>query len=231
MDIYKKTIGYLTVFQWSEILVVVSFTIYFAFIDTKNPLWYMFFSSVASICGIFCVVLCASGKKSQYYWGFANIVAYVIVSWTARYYGEVMLNAFYYLPTQFMGMYVWNKNYNNDTKTVQCKKMTVGVTIAFLAISLLGIWLYRLFLVFLGGKATWLDSMSTTFSLFANILMVLRYREQWVLWIIVDGVTIIMWVMAGDWIMTTMWSVYLINAFYGLYMWTKLNKFQGDGGR
>lgn len=31
-----------------------------------------------------------------------------------------------------------------------------------------------------------------------------------------------MWILAGDWIQTTMWSVYLLNAFYGLHMWTKV---------
>ena len=60
----------------------------------------------------------------------------------------------------------------------------------------------------------------------ANALMVLRYREQWLLWIIVDVVTVIMWVLAGDWIMTTMWSVYLLNACYGMITWTRMNRME-----
>lgn len=75
-----------------------------------------------------------------------------------------------------------------------------------------------------GGKATWLDSASTTFSLIANVLMVLRYCEQWILWIIVDVITVAMWAIAGDWIMTTMWAVYLLNACYGFAVWTNMNK-------
>ena len=31
-------------------------------------------------------------------------------------------------------------------------------------------------------------------------------------------------VIAGDFIMVTMWLVYLINAFYGYYNWTKIAK-------
>ena len=60
----------------------------------------------------------------------------------------------------------------------------------------------------------------------ANALMVLRYREQWLLWIIVDVVTVAMWVLAGDWIMTTMWSVYLLNACYGMITWTRMNRME-----
>ena len=78
-----------------------------------------------------------------------------------------------------------------------------------------GILLYKILLDALGGQGTLLDSASTTISVFANLLMMLRYREQWLLWIIIDIITVIMWILAKDLIMVTMWSVYLINAFYG----------------
>ena len=54
--------------------------------------------------------------------------------------------------------------------------------------------------------------------------MMMRYREQWLLWIIIDAITVVMWILVGDFIMVTMWAVYLINAFYGYYNWTKIAK-------
>lgn len=60
--------------------------------------------------GSFCVVLCAAGKLSQFYWGIVQIVAYVVISWGSKLYGEVMLNAIYYFPCQFIGLYLWLKN-------------------------------------------------------------------------------------------------------------------------
>jgi nicotinamide mononucleotide transporter len=88
----------------------------------------------------------------------------------------------------------------------------------------MGVFLYKILLDNLGGNGTLLDSASTIISVFANLLMMLRYREQWLLWIIIDAITVVMWLIAGDLIMVTMWSVYLINAFYGYYNWTKLSK-------
>ena len=214
----------MTPFQWFEVLAVIGFTVYFAATDKQNAWWYILISSVSAICGIFCVVLCAAGKKAQYYWGFANIAAYIVVAWVSKYYGEVMLNALYYLPTQFIGMYFWKKHYNQKSATVKSKKMSApAVVVSLIAIGLC-IWGYRLILVWLGGNATWLDSASTAFSLVANALMVMRYREQWVLWIVVDAITVVLWVLAKDPIQTTMWAVYLLNAFYGLYLWSKMNK-------
>ena len=96
--------------------------------------------------------------------------------------------------------------------------------------SVAGIFVYKLILDTLGGNATLLDSMSTVFSIVANILMVMRYREQWALWIIVDVVTVVMWIIAGDFLMTIMWAIYLINAVYGWIMWTKISQKSGKEG-
>jgi len=219
-----KTKKYLTPFQGFEILAVIAFTIYFALIDKENPWWYILLSSVTAICGIFCVVLCAAGKKSQYYWGFVNIITYIIVSWISRFYGEVMLNAIYFLPTQFIGLYYWKKNYSVEKDAVKCKKMKLKYITVLFSVCAGSIFLYKIFLDKLGGNSTWLDSTSTVFSVIANLLMVLRFREQWVLWIIVDIVTVIMWAITGDWIMTTMWAVYLLNACYGFIIWNKMNR-------
>ena len=223
MTVCKRLRRYMTPFQWSEVIAVAAFTVYFAGIDKDDAWWYILLSSISAICGIFCVVLCAAGKKSQYYWGFINIVAYVAVAWISKYYGEVMLNALYYLPTQFIGLYFWNKHYNQKSETVKSKKMSLPVIVVSLIVTGFFIWGYRQVLVSLGGNATWLDSASTSFALIANALMVMRYREQWVLWIVVDAITVIMWILACDWIQVSMWAVYLLNAFYGFYKWTKLN--------
>lgn len=224
MNILKKIVKYFTPFQWAEVLAVTGFTIYFAVIDRETPWQYTLISSIAAICGIFCVVLCAAGKKSQYYWGFANIVAYIIVSWISRFYGEVMLNALYYLPTQFVGIYLWNRNYDEGSEQVNSRKMKPVPTIVMLVATAVGICLYQILLTKLGGNSAWLDSTSTIISIVANALMVMRYREQWTLWIIVDIVTVIMWALKGDPIMTTMWAVYLVNAFYGYINWSKMSK-------
>lgn len=221
MNVMKKVARYFTPFQWLEVLAVTGFTVYFALTDTTTPWQYTLISSVAAICGVVCVVLCAAGKKAQYYWGFANILAYIVVSWIGKLYGEVMLNALYYLPTQFVGMYLWNKNYNQENETVKTKKMQLLPTLILLGATAIGIVLYTLLLMKLGGNSAWLDSTSTVISIVANALMVMRYREQWTLWIIVDVVTVIMWALNGDAIMTTMWAVYLVNAFYGYINWSR----------
>lgn len=105
--------------------------------------------------------------------------------------------------------------------TCHLKKGTV-----LYALTALGILLYGTVLRFMGGKLPYIDSMSTTVSVTAQILSVKRLTEQWVLWIIVDVVTVIMWginfAKGGENIATlAMWSVYLINAIIMFIKWNK----------
>ena len=223
-DNMKNILKKFTIFEWFMVLSVIIFTIYFSIIDKENTILYLIIDAVAAISGILCVVLCAKGKKSQYIWGLLNVVGYIIIAFINKYYGEVMLNAIYYLPSQFIGYYLWNKHHNKKTDNVDGKKLNLKNSIILLVVCAIGILGYKLILDLLDGNSTLLDSSSTVISVIANSLMLLRYREQWLLWIIIDAITVIMWLIAGDFIMVTMWLVYLINAFYGYYNWTKMAK-------
>ena len=220
----KKVLKKFNYFEWGMILAVIGFTLYFSLINKESTPLYLAIDAMAAICGIFCVVLCAKGKKSQYVWGFFNILGYVIIAWLNKYYGEVMLNAIYYLPSQFIGYYLWKKHTTKNEDSLEGKKLNWKQSLILLTIIMAAIFGYKGILDLLGGNKTLLDSASTTISVVANLLMMLRYREQWLLWIVIDIITVIMWLIAKDYIMVTMWSVYLVNAFYGYYNWTKMAK-------
>ncbi|MCQ2974978.1 MAG: nicotinamide riboside transporter PnuC [Bacteroidales bacterium] len=221
INIIKK---YLTPFQMFEILGVVLFSIYFAITNKENTPLYITIDTIASICGITCVVLCAGGKRAQYYWGTINILSYLFIAYSNQLYGEVMLNGLYYLPCQFFGLYYWKKHLTDKTGTVKSEKMKPSILILTLLGSIIFIYIYKLLLNYLGGNSAWLDSTTTILSIVANFLMILRYREQWIFWIIVNCFSVLMWILRNDYIMTAMWSFYLINSVYGLIIWTKNNK-------
>ena len=220
----KKIINKFNWFEWGMIIAVIGFTIYFSLISEGVSLTYLIIDGIAAISGIFCVVLCAKGRKCQYIWGLLNVIGYVIIAFINRYYGEVMLNALYYLPSQFIGYYLWNKNSNQETGYVKGKKLTLVQSLLLVSLITGGVLGYKLVLDYLGGNGTLLDSASTVTSVVANALMMMRYREQWLLWIIIDVITVVMWLLVGDFIMVTMWAVYTVNAFYGYYNWTKIAK-------
>ena len=180
----------------------------------------------ASLTGVTCVILCGMGKVSNYFFGTINIVLYAIVAWKARYYGDVMLNLLYYFPTNIIGWVVWSKHINQEKNEVYKKRLTIKQDILLAVISVIGVLGYSYILKLLGGNLPIVDSMSTVFSVIAQILMIKRFMEQWIIWIIVDIVSVIMWIAAffngGESVaVLMMWSVYLANAVIMFIKWLK----------
>jgi len=187
---------------------------------------------LASVSGVICVILCGMGRTSNYFFGIINTILYAYSAWRAKYYGDVMLNLLYYLPTNFVGWIVWKKNMNAETNEVYKKRMSVKMDLLLLAVSVAAVFGYAWLLKILGGNLPLVDSMSTVFSVIAQILMIRRFMEQWVVWIIVDIVSVIMWIAAlktdgASIAVLLMWTVFLINAIIMFVKWYFESKKEG----
>lgn len=184
---------------------------------------------ITSMTGVTCVILVGKGKMSNYIFGTVNVLLYAMTAWKARYYGDVMLNLLYYFPTNIIGWFVWMRHVDKKSNEVYKERMTVKQDIIVTLISIIGIFAYSYILKLLGGNLPLVDSMSTVLSIVAQILMIKRYTEQWIVWIVVDVVSVIMWIAAlfgeGQSIaVLMMWAVYLANAIIMFVKWYKESK-------
>jgi len=195
--------------------------------------WRTWLSILTMLTGLWCVILVAKGRIFNYYLGLLNIVGYAYIAYGYQLYGEVMLNALYFLPMQFVGLYIWHKNKDGAIMDkVKIEFMSNEMRFFWTAISIISVAVYGYWLNSVGDPVPYLDSASTVLSVIAMILMAWRYMEQWVLWIVVDIVSIIMWVLvimdkgANDSALLVMWSAYLINAVYGFIAWIHMYRDQ-----
>ena len=219
-------------FELVLIAVVVTISAYF-FTLTLGPavvvvdvesVAYAAIDLIAAFGGICSVVLCAKGKRSGFLFGLVNVAGYAIISYHNQYYGEVMLNVLFYVPSNIAAYALWTRHKDDARGGREVKARALSVpqlAVSCAAIALLTI-AYHFILQGLGGAMTMLDGASTVLSIFASVLMALRYSEQWFFWIVVDVITVVLWCFAGDPVMIAMWSAYLVNAIYGYLMW--LNK-------
>lgn len=179
---------------------------------------------IMALTGVWCVILTGKGKRSSFLFGFVNAALYAYVAFGAKYYGEVMLNALYYLPMSVVGWLAWKKHMDDDTGEVVKKRLSLKKGLLAYAITGIAIAVYGLILSALGGNLPYVDSMSTVVSVVAQILSIWRLMEQWVLWIVVDVVTVIMWAVdfakGGETVATlAMWAIYLVNAIIMFVRW------------
>ena len=216
-------------FELAMIAVVVGISAYFfalvlgpaVIVTDADALAYAAIDLVAAFCGICSVVLCAKGKRSGFLFGLVNVAGYAFISYHNQYYGEVMLNVLFYIPTNLLAFVLWSKHRDDERggREVKARSLSVAQLVVACAVVAAATVAYHFLLRSLGGAMSMLDGASTVLSIFATILMTLRYSEQWFFWIIVDVITVALWCFAGDPVMIAMWSAYLLNAAYGYLMW------------
>ncbi|MBQ2989820.1 MAG: nicotinamide mononucleotide transporter [Clostridia bacterium] len=181
---------------------------------------------ISSVTGVACVVLTGKGKLSAYLFGLVNSVLYAIISFQAALYGETLLNALYYVPMQFIGFALWNRNMNSETAEVKKRRMKTGTWLVTIAAIGAVTFAFGLFLRHVGDAMPFVDAFTTVCSVAAMLISVLMYAEQWWIWVAVDIVSVYMWwrnfSVGNDNAATLlMWVVYLLNAVIMLIRWEK----------
>ena len=179
---------------------------------------------ISGITGILCVVLVSKGKISNYFFGLIFAYTYFYVSWGSNFLGEMNTALYVYIPSQFIGYFMWKQNMQSDNggESVIAKALTPkGWAILLLSVAI-GTLCFVQALKAAGGSSTELDGLTTIITVAAQLLMILRYREQWLLWIVLNVLSILLW--EGQPAMYLMYSAYLLNSLYGYYNWTKLVK-------
>ena len=177
-------------------------------------------SLITGMLGVFSVTLCSQRRVSSFLFGIFQISCYMVLAARQHFFGELVENGFYLLTT-LAGIYTWTRNYDagDDGNSVQARRLSArgwAVTLLFFLLGVAGgYWLLRR----TSDPHPLLDTVSSVPAFVAQVLMMLRYREQWLFWIVVDLVKVAMWVVQGDWCMAAQFSFWVVVCIYGLKKW------------
>ncbi len=179
---------------------------------------------ISGIAGILCVVFVGKGKISNYFFGLIFAYTYFYVAWDNKFYGEMSTTLYVYIPAQFIGYFLWKANMHKEAEeeSVIAKALDPKGWAVMLTSVVVCSLLFIAFLKTTDGNSVALDGVTTVLVVAAQLLMILRYREQWLLWIVINILSIILW--ADTAAMYIMFSAYLLNSLYGYYNWSKLAK-------
>lgn len=178
--------------------------------------------------GVICVVLAAKGNIWNYVFGIYNSIGYAYISYNNHLFGEVMLNILFFVPTGIIGWFMWRKKVNHSTvemRKMKPKSIAVMILVCIAATVIYGLWLSTI----KGQNTPFLDAFSVVASIIATLAMMLRYREQWIMYIGINVAETIMWSLrlangSHDIATLIMWIAYLVNSIYGFYVWNKGSK-------
>lgn len=177
---------------------------------------------ISGVSGIICNVFISKGKISNYFFGLIFAYSYFYLALANNFLGEMNTTLYVYIPAQFVGYFMWKQNMQTDNgaDAVVAKALGLKGWIALIAFIVLGTLGFVQLLQYFGGSSTGLDGLTTIIVIAAQFLMVVRYREQWLLWILLNVISIALW--ADSPAVYTMYIAFLLNSIYGYYNWTKL---------
>ena len=206
-------------FLWFILAYITLFTVA---IITKDS----FVALVSAFCGISYTILAGKGFPICYIIGIIGSCFYAYLSYKNALWGNLILYACYYIPMQTAGFFLWRKNLKTGKKEIIKTKLKLRENIVLFFIGMFFSLATALVLAHFGDKNPAFDSITTVFSVLGMYLTVKRAIEQWVLWIIVNGLSLFMWLeiaMNGEKVFSTviMWLVYFILAIYFYIVWKK----------
>lgn len=181
---------------------------------------------VSAFCGITYTILAGKGTPLCYLIGTTGSGFYAYLSFASNLWGNLALSICYYIPMQIIGFFKWNKNLKKDKYEIVKTKLEKKEICILISITTV-ITIATIFVLsHFGDKNPIIDGITTIFSILGMYLTVKRCIEQWIVWIIINGLSFIMWLdiaLKGEKVYSTvfMWGVYFILAIYFYIVWKK----------
>jgi nicotinamide mononucleotide transporter len=158
-------------------------------------------------------------------WNFPAAMAMVscvgVVLFEARLYAEAGLQAFFFVVNAW-GWWLWSRAKGADEAAVPVRWMgwpaRAGWALATAAVSLaLGFSLAR----WTNAALPMADSAVTGMSVAAQFLLSFRRIENWVLWIVIDVVSVALYVIRDLHLLAVLYVAFLVLSALGLREWAK----------
>lgn len=178
------------------------------------------------VTGLLCSYFASEGKRFSYILGLINYILIGIVSFKNNLYGIFFFYIFIFSPLQIQGFITWNKNLD-ENNNVKAKEFTLKNSIIITLSCIIGSFLLGYLLTLIPNqRLAFMDASSNCINLCGIILMILRFKEAWWIWLVNNIIDLIIWIITvlnkGDGsIMMLLVSIgYLLINIYGIIKWT-----------
>ncbi|MDN7146295.1 nicotinamide riboside transporter PnuC [Liquorilactobacillus mali] len=181
---------------------------------------------VTGIAVVLNLILVDQGRLTNYSWGVLGCVVWLIIAINNRLIGDIASQSFY-LVMQFVGLYVWHNQINKQSSKdeLTSRSFTWLNGLFWLIVTFVIYFVVLFFSKRLNGTQVYLDATLLPLGIVGQVLMTHGYRSQWIAWITLDIVNIIIWynqlkiVSPASTSMFVLQVIMFINSLYGLYLW------------
>lgn len=175
--------------------------------------------------GLLCAYFASEGKRVNYVFGLINYILMGYVSFKNNLFGIFFFYIFIFAPLQVHGYISWKRNLDKS-KNVKVREFNLKNSIVITLSCIVGSFTlgYLLSLV-PGQRLAFMDASSNCINLCGVILMILRFKESWWLWLANNIIDLTIWIITAmnsgsNSVMMLLVSLgYLLINIYGVVKW------------
>lgn len=175
--------------------------------------------------GLLCAYFASEGKRVNYILGLINYLLMGYVAFKNNLFGIFFFYIFIFSTLQINGYITWKKNLDND-QNVKVREFNFKNSIIITLCCIVGSFVLGYLLSLIPGqRLAFMDASSNCINLCGVILMILRFKESWWLWLVNNIIDLTIWIITvvdkgnGSIMMLLVSIGYLLINIYGVIKW------------
>lgn len=208
--------------------------------------------AVGTIAGLLCIWLASLEKIVNYLFGLINVTLFAIIFFQIQLYASLLLQLFFFAANLY-GWYAWSRQTSQNEAELQIRWLPLPKALSWLAacvvaIALMTYYIDPVFAVLtrvavnvmqgLGINVVmptlqpdafpfW-DSSMMVLSIAAMVLMTRKYVENWLLWVIINVISVAIFTLQGVYAMALEYLILTFIALNGSRMWMNSARERGS---
>lgn len=208
--------------------------------------------AVGTVAGLLCIWLASLEKIVNYLFGLINVTLFAIIFFQIQLYASLLLQLFFFAANLY-GWYAWSRQTSQNEAELQIRWLPLPKALGWLAACVVAIAFMTLYIdpVFavltrvavnamqaMGVNVVmptlqpdafpfW-DSCMMVLSIAAMVLMTRKYVENWLLWVIINVISVAIFALQGVYAMALEYLILTFIALNGSRMWMNSARERGS---
>lgn len=176
---------------------------------------------IGVVSGLLYLVLLTRENLWCWFFGALSSALYIYITVTAGFYSDMLLN-FYYLFMSGYGYYAWTRG-KMAANDLPISWMGFRLNVILMIVIVIGTAAVGYIMAnFAGANLPYTDAFTTIGALVTTWMVTRKYLENWIYWIVVDGVAVWMYWQKGFQLTSLLFAVYVVLVIIGLIKWSKI---------
>lgn len=235
---FKSFTPYQIIYLASVFILTTLFIIFFPddMLESTNDMsqGLAIFVTICAVIAVLANPLCELLISKQNKYNFIVSIVFIeitesIILFAQGSYSTALFSILFWIPIDVMSFINWKKHPDEQEEILtQVKRLTWWQDIlVVIGIFAFGFGVGYLLTLIPGAENTYIDAFCTAVGMVNGVLLLLRYNEQWIAWIICLVLDAWLYISAGSYIMLLTVFAMTVNTIYGFIKWIMYIKKHG----